>query len=431
MPPIKNLSSNYRWRICALLFFSVVIHYIDRQGLAYAVLNDKFLNDTGLRGADGKLNKEVYGYLDASFKVAFMIGFLLMGNILDKIGSKKGFSIAVLTWSFGGISQILASSVFGLGTARFFLGIGEAGNFPASIKTVSEWFPRKERALATGIFNTGCNLGIILAPFFMAFFLNYFSWQIAFVASSSMGLIWLIFWWNMYDKPENHSKVNNLELAHIKSDLEEIGTKIPFKTLLTYPQTWAFALGKLLTDPAWFLYLIWLPIFFKEEHHIDIKSMVVPMIVIYSISALGSIGGGALSSYLLHKGWNIAKARKTTFLICSLCALPAYLASTTANLWIAIPIIGLATAAHSGFSANIFTMVSDTFPKQAIASVVGIGGMIGAAGGVIMSAVSGVVYQNFGPSPLFIYGSVAYLTALLLIHFCNPNFKMASIKSKI
>lgn len=429
MNSIPQIASNYRWRICALLFFSVVIHYIDRQALSFAVLNDSFLYDTGLKGADGKLNKALFGYLDASFKIAFMIGFLLMGSMLDRLGSKKGFSIAVFTWSIGGLGQVFASSALGLGAARFFLGIGEAGNFPASIKTVSEWFPRKERALATGIFNTGGNVGIILAPFFMAYFLENFSWHWAFIIANSLGFVWLIFWWKMYESPNTHPKVNATELALIETESDEKPIKIPFKQLLKYRQTWAFAFGKFFTDPAWFLYLIWLPTFFKEEHHIDMKLMIFPMIIIYSISALGSIGGGALSSYLLKIGWNLPSARKLTFLLCSLLAVPAYFASTTTNLWIAIPIIGFATAAHASFSANLFTLVSDTFPKHAVASVVGIGGMVGACGGVIISAISGIVYQNFGPVPLFIYGSLAYLLALLVIQLLNPSLEMANLKT--
>ncbi|MEP7279434.1 MAG: MFS transporter [Bacteroidota bacterium] len=423
--PVEK-ATRYRWRICALLFFSVVIHYIDRQALSQAVVDDGFLRDTGLMGKDGRLNKELFGFLDASFKIAFMIGFLLMGNFLDRIGTRKGFSLAIFTWSLGGMGQAIAGSFIGFSITRFVMGIGEAGNFPASIKTVAEWFPRKERSLATGIFNTGSNAGIMIAPFFMVFFMTYFSWRVALFAAGSLGLIWLIFWWNMYRKPEEHSKVNRAELAVIQADPAEPVVKISWLQLFKLRQTWAFALGKFFTDPAWFLYLIWLPTFFKEEHNIALKAMVVPMMVIYLISAFGSIGGGWLSSSFLKNGWNLNNARKTTFFICALCALPAYFASVTADLWIAIPIIGLATAAHAGFSANLFTLVSDTFPKQAVASVVGIGGTFGAIGGVIISALSGVIYQKFGPAPLFLYGSLAYLVALVIIHKFNPKLTAVS-----
>lgn len=415
--------TSYRWRICALLFFSVVIHYIDRQALSHAVVDDGFLRDTGLMGADGKLNKELYGFLDASFKVAFMIGFLLMGNFLDRIGTRKGFSIAIVTWSIGGMGQALVSSFAGLSITRFILSIGEAGNFPASIKTVAEWFPRKERSLATGIFNTGSNVGIILAPFFMAFFMQQFSWKAAFLTAGALGLVWVIFWWAMYRKPEEHPKVNEAELALIQSDAAEPTKKIRWAQLFGYRQTWAFALGKFFTDPAWFLYLIWLPTFFKEQHAIDLKAMVIPFIIIYVISAFGSIGGGWLSSLFLKRGWPLHKARKTTFLLCALFALPAYTVANITNIWLVIPIIGLATAAHAGFSANLFTLVSDTFPKQAVASVVGIGGTFGAIAGIIISALSGIVYQKWGPAPLFIYAALAYLIALCIIHWCNPKMK--------
>jgi ACS family hexuronate transporter-like MFS transporter len=419
--------TNYRWKICALLFCSVIIHYIDRQALSHAVVDPQFLKDTGLMGSDGKLNKVYYGYLDASFKAAFMIGFLIMGSVLDKIGSRKGFSFAIVTWSLGGIGQAFVSSPLGLGFSRFFLGIGEAGNFPASIKTVAEWFPRKERSLATGIFNTGSNIGIILAPFFMSFFMTNFSWQIAFVVSGLLGLVWVIFWLKMYKHPSQHSKVNQLELNIIQSETDTNFVKTPWIKLIPLRATWAFGLGKFMTDPAWFLYLIWLPTFFKEKHGVDLKNMVLPMIIIYSISAIGSVAGGYTSSYLLTKGWSVNKSRKITLLVFACCALPAYFAYLTSNLYIAIPIIGLATAAHAGFSANLFTLVSDTFPKHAIASIVGIGGAIGSIGGIMMSAMSGIIYQNFGPAPLFIYGALAYLLALALIHWLNPKLQALTL----
>lgn len=423
----KEPMGNFRWRIIALLFFATTINYIDRQVLSLVVTDESFLKEVGLAGPDGKLNKEMFGYLDAVFKFAYAIGFLFMGNMLDKIGNRKGFSIAIAIWSVAAMAHSMARSVFGLGIFRFFLGIGEAGNFPACVKTVAEWFPKKERSFATGVFNAGSNIGAILAPIFVSYFLLNYSWEYAFIVTGGLGFIWLIFWLRTYKSPEFHTTICKAELAHIQSDPKDPIKKFSWGKLLKYKATWAFTLGKFLTDPIWFIYLTWLPTFFKEEHGVDIKNMVVPMIIIYLISDVGSVAGGWLSSFFISKGWSVNKARKTTMFICALAVVPVFFASMTENIWVAIGIISIAAAAHQGFSANIYTTVSDSFPNNAVASVTGIGGMGGAIGGMIIAALSGIIYQKFGPLPLFLLGSFAYLIALFVINALNPKLEKVNL----
>lgn len=415
--------TNYRWRICALLFFATTINYIDRQVLSLVVTDNTFLEATGLKGLDGKLNKELFGYIDAVFKGAYAIGFLVMGNILDKMGTRKGFSIAIVVWSIAAICHSFAKGFVGLGIFRFFLGLGEAGNFPASVKTVAEWFPKKERAFATGLFNAGSNIGAILAPFLVAFLIINYGWEYSFIVTGLFGFVWLLFWLLVYKKPQEHPSVSPSELAYINHDNEAEATseKIPWLSLLAIKRTWSFASAKFLTDPIWYIYLTWLPTFFKEKYGIDIKSMIIPMITIYLVSDLGSVGGGWFSSYLIKKGWNINKARKFTMLICAICVVPIFFVGLISNLWITIALISLAAAAHQGWSANLFTTVSDSFPKNVVASITGIGSMSGAIGGMIMAASAGLIYQNYGPVPLFVISSFAYLLALIPFSYLNPD----------
>lgn len=404
--------SNLRWRVVALLFFATTINYIDRQVLSLIVTDKGFLADVGLLGVDGKLNKELFGYLDALFKGAYAIGFLVMGYVLDKAGTKKGFSLAISIWSLAAVAHALVKSIMGLGIMRFFLGFGEAGNFPASVKTVAEWFPPRQRSFATGLFNAGSNIGAILAPLIVPFLVINYGWEYAFIVTGLLGFIWLFFWLITFRNP-----------AHIQIAGEpEIQRRIPLKHLFLNKRTWSFASGKMLTDPVWYLYLTWLPTFFKEQYNVDLKSMFLPMLVIYLVSDGGSILGGWFSSYLIKKGWTVSKARKTTMLICALAVVPIFFASITSNVAVAIGLISLATAAHQGWSVNLFTSVSDSFPKTAVASVVGIGSMAGAISGMIVAALTGIIYQRFGPVPLFIICSCAYLPALMLVNRLNRKF---------
>ena len=421
---MNSTVGKYRWRIVALLFFATAINYIDRQVLSLVATDEGFIHDLGLADADGKLNKELFGYLDAAFKGAYALGFLIMGSVLDKFGSRKGFSFAIVLWSVSAAGHALAKSISGLGIGRFFLGLGEAANYPACVKTVAEWFPKKERSFATGLFNAGSNIGAILAPILVPFLVINYGWQSAFVVTGAFGFIWLFFWLITYKKPAEHPKVSKEELAYICSDEEvEPAKKISWIKLLSYKQTWSFALGKMLTDPVWYLFLTWLPTFFKEEHKVDLKTMFIPMIVIYLVSDGGSILGGWFSSHLIKKGWTINKARKLTMLICALAVTPIFFASMTSNISVAIGLISLAAAAHQAWSANLFTTVSDSFPKSAVASVVGIGSMMGSLMGMFVAAITGLVYQKYGPIPLFVVASCAYLPALLLVNVFNKNLE--------
>ncbi len=406
---------NFRWRICALLFFATTINYIDRQVLG--ILAPQLQTDMNW-------SEVQYGYIITAFQFAYALGFLIMGNIMDRFGTRKGFSFAVVLWSFAAMLHAAASSAFTFGLARFGLGIGEAGNFPAAIKTVSEWFPKKERSLAIGIFNSGANIGAIVAPLAVPFIALRFGWEWAFIITGALGFIWLVFWLVTYKKPELHPKVSKAELDYIQSDAEENVERIPWLKLFPHRQTWAFALAKFMTDPIWWFYLYWLPKYLNTSHGLTLDKIGLPLVAIYVFSDLGSIAGGWLSSFLINKGWSVNSARKTTMLICALAVVPIFFASQTANLWIAVGLISLATAAHQGWSANLFTLVSDMFPKNAVGSVVGIGGMFGAVGGMLIATATGYLLDKTGSYvPLFIIASISYLLALILIQVLAPKLK--------
>jgi ACS family hexuronate transporter-like MFS transporter len=424
--------TKYRWRILALLFFATTINYIDRNVLSFTMIDDLFRKEmlgvapgAELTQADQDYFKEMMGYVDAAFKFAYAIGFLIFGYVIDRIGTKKGFAFSISIWSIAGVLNAFVGSFKGLSFTRFLLGIGEAGNFPSSVKTVAEWFPRKERSLAAGIFNAGANVGIIVTAVAVPFITIHYGWRVSFIATGLLGVILLFFWWRMYRLPQGHPKVNAAEITHIESDQETSTTKIPWSKVITYKQTWAFALGKFLTDPIWYFYLTWLPDFFNSndalEDKLDLKNIGIPFIVIYLVSDLGSVFFGWMSSNFIKQGWSVNKARKTTMLICAFCVVPIVFASTTGSVYIAVALIALATAAHQGWSANILTLTSDMFPKQAVASVVGVGGMMGAIGGTLFAASAGLIRVKFGYMPLFIIAGSAYLIAILVIHVIVPR----------
>jgi ACS family hexuronate transporter-like MFS transporter len=411
----------YRWVICALLFFATTINYIDRQVLAILTTDDHFKAQIGWNEAE-------YGFVNTAFQAAYAIGLLIVGGLMDKFGTRKGFSIAIVFWSVAAMFHSAARSAFGFGVARFALGLGEAGNFPASIKTVAEWFPKKERALATGIFNSGSNVGAIAAPLAVPFIAVNYGWQWAFIITGALGFIWLVFWIIVYRKPEEHPKLSAGELAYIQSDAEEPAQKIAWRKLIPHKQTWAFALGKFLTDPIWWVYLTWLPPFLNKKFGLNILAIGLPIVVIYVIADVGSIGGGFLSSALIKRGWSVNAARKTTMLICALLVIPVVFASITDNLWVAVLLIGLAAAAHQGWSANIFTTASDMFPRQAVGSVVGIGGMMGSIGGMIIQSTVGlIVFYTGSYFSVFVMAGSAYILALLIIHLLAPRLEPAQI----
>jgi MFS transporter, ACS family, hexuronate transporter len=411
-----------RWLICALLFFATTINYIDRQVLGILATDDAFKATIGWNEAE-------YGFVNTAFQAAYAIGLLVVGGLMDRFGTRRGFSIAIVFWSVAAMCHSFARSAFGFGVARFALGLGEAGNFPAAIKTVAEWFPKKERAFATGIFNSGSNVGAILAPLSVPFIAVNYGWQWAFIITGALGFIWLGFWLAVYRRPEEDTRLSAREFAHIQSDLEEPVAKIPWARLLPHRQTWAFAIGKFLTDPIWWVYLFWLPKFLNTKFHLNILELGLPLIVIYVIADVGSIGGGWLSSYLIKRGWTVNAGRKTAMLICAVAVVPIVFASMTDNLWVAVLLIGLAAAAHQGWSANIFTTASDMFPRQAVGSVVGIGGMAGSIGGMLIASTVGLIlqYTNNSYFSVFIIAGSAYLTALLIIHLLAPNLEPVRI----
>ena len=408
----------FRWTICALLFFATTINYIDRQVL-------------GILAPD--LQKAMrwsemdYGNIVAAFQAAYALGLLLFGGIMDRIGTRKGLAGAIVFWSLAAMAHAFARSAAGFGAARFALGLGESGNFPAAIKTVAEWFPKRERALATGIFNSGSNVGAIAAPLLVPWIALAYGWRWAFVGTGTLGFVWLIFWLAFYRTPEEHPRLSPQERALIGSDMEEAAVKIPWPRLLGLRQTWAFALGKFLTDPVWWFYLSWLPKFLNKKHGLTLDKIGLPLIVIYFLADFGSIGGGWLSSSLIQRGMSVNHARKTAMLVCAFLVTPIIFASQASNLWIAVLLIGLAAAAHQGWSANLYTLVSDTFPRRVVGSVTGFGGMLGAVGGMLVAIAVGFLLQKTGGNyvPLFLIAGLAYLFAFLVIHSLSPRLEPA------
>jgi ACS family hexuronate transporter-like MFS transporter len=407
----------YRWVICGLLFFATTVNYVDRQVLGLLAKDLKV--EIGWTEVD-------YGNIVAAFNAAYAFGLLLAGRLMDRIGTRVGYAVAIVWWSLAAMAHALARTPFGFGVARAALGIGEAGNFPAAIKTVAEWFPKKERAFATGIFNAGSNVGAIIAPLTVPWIASHPSlgWRWAFILTGAIGFIWLLFWLPVYRRPQEHPRVSDAELAHIQSDPPDPpATKIPWVRLIPHRQTSAFAIGKYLTDPVWWFYLYWIPTFFRDHHKLDLLSVGPPLIVIYLIADIGSIGGGWLSSTFIKRGWTINRARKTAMLICALAVTPIIFASNVKNLWVAVVLIGIAAAAHQGWSCNLFTTTSDMFPRHAVGSVVGIGGMAGALGGATMAVATGYILESTGQnySIVFMIAGLAYLLALTIIHLLVPN----------
>jgi ACS family hexuronate transporter-like MFS transporter len=451
-------AGRFRWTICGLLFFAATINYVDRQVIG--ILKPTLAGEFGWTELD-------YSWIVFSFQTAYAIGLLFIGKLMDRIGTKRGFTIAIVIWSLAAIAHAwavaigtatspvvtpviqgvvsaanylaglfgaapwtftLSVSVIGFMVVRFVLGLGEAGNFPASIKTVAEWFPKKERALSTGIFNAGTNVGALATPLIVPLIVVAWGWYEAFIFTGILGFIWLLFWLLIYKKPEEHKRLSAEELAYIQSDRIEPVAKIPWRRLFPHRQTWAFAIGKFLTDPIWWVYLFWLPDFLQKKHGLDLKTFGIPLAVIYIIADIGSVGGGYMSSALIKRGWSINKSRKTAMLICAIAVVPIIFASITSSLWLAVVLIGIAAAAHQGWSANIFTLSSDMFPKQAVGSVVGIGGMLGAVGGMIISPFVGYILDRTGSYvPIFAIAASAYLVALLIIHLLAPKLEPADV----
>jgi MFS transporter, ACS family, hexuronate transporter len=413
---VKVKVGSHRWTICALLFFATTINYLDRNILG--ILAPTLQKEIGWTTVE-------YGYITTAFQAAYAIGLVFFGWFIDKFGTKIGYSLSIIGWSLAAMAHALAKTVFGFGIARTFLGISESGNFPAAIKATAEWFPRKERALATGIFNSGANIGAVVAPAVVPWLTVTYGWQAAFIATGATGFIWLVFWIIFYEKPEMAKKLKKKEMAYILSDPQEpTSEKVPWVKLLKYRQTWAFIIGKFMTDPIWWFYLYWLGLFLNKNFGLTITALGLPLVVIYMMTSVGSIGGGWISGAMINRGTDVNKARKITMLICALLVVPVIAAANMTNLWLAVVIIGLAAAAHQGWSANIFTTVSDMFPKKAVGSVVGLGSAAGSIGGMIFMTSAGYIVQASGSyMVLFIICGSAYLLALGLMTLLTANAK--------
>ena len=423
----------YRWTICSLVFFATTINYLDRAVIS--LLKSDLSKEFSWNDGD-------YANIEIAFKLAYALGMLGAGRLVDKVGTKIGYFMATLLWSIAAVSHALVHSTLGFIVVRSALGLTEAGNFPAAIKTMAEWFPQKERAFATGIFNSGTNIGAIVAPLTVPFIASEWGWKWAFISTGSFGFIWLIFWFLMYEIPARHKRLSKSEFDYIHSDIDhhastdssEPEEKISWFRLLGFKQTWAFVLGKFLTDPIWWFYLFWLPDFLESEYGLKGTAVSLPVATVYMISTFGSVGGGWLPLKLITNGWTVFKARKTSMLVYAFVVMPIVFAQILGgiNMWLAVIIIGLATSAHQAWSANIFTTVSDMFPKRAIGSVTGMGGMAGGLGGIFLSLMVQknmfVYYRSIGQIETAYYimfgicGS-AYLVAWLVMHFLVPRME--------
>jgi ACS family hexuronate transporter-like MFS transporter len=410
--------SHQRWVICALLFLATVIAYVDRGVIAYL--------RTFLQGVIPGLNDLRYGYVTAAFQLAYAIGMMIAGGLTDKLGTRKAFSIAIFMWSIAAMLPGAAFSVTTFAIAMFLLGIGESANFPACIKTVAEWFPKKERALATGLFNSGANVGNMVVGLVVAALVPLVGWRGSFVVAGSCGLVWMVLWLLIYRKPEEHPRVSPAELALIQSDPGEKIASVPWSHVLPHKETWAFAIGKFLTDPIWWFYLFWIPGYLQTTFHLDLAQARTPVVICYAISIIGSVGGGYLSSTLIARGTSPNVARKSTMVLCAACVAPIFMVPFVHQLWIVVALMGLATAGHQGWSATLFTLPSDMFPKSAVASVTGIGGMAGGVGGVLLQLGAGAILTfTHSYVSLFVMACLAYPLALLIIHSFTPKLAPA------
>jgi len=431
MAEIKKIG-NYRWTVCALIFFATTINYLDRQVLG--ILKP-------LLESDLNIGEVQYANIVTIFQLFYGFSMLLAGRLIDKFGTKIGYGISVLLWSIAAMGHALAKGVIGFGFWRAFLGFSESGNFPAAIKTIAEWFPKKERALATGIFNSGTNVGAIIAPLAVPAIVIAWSWQAAFIITGAIGFIWIILWFIFYELPEKQRKLSASELEYIKSDLDEKNESekpVPWLQLLKYRQTWLFFIGKAMTDPIWWFYLFWIPGWLSTVRGagLDVKTFGLPLVVIYTSTTVGSIGGGWISSFMIKKGISPFNARKYTMLIFALLVIPVFFAqSDGVSTWGAVALISLAASSHQAWSANIFTTVSDAFPKRVVSSVTSIGGMAGAIGGAFVSIFAGHIIDYFkksghietGYTVMFTIAACAYVLAWIIMNVFAPKVKKVVI----
>ncbi len=423
----------YRWTICSLVFFATTVNYLDRQVIS--LLKSSLEKEFSWTETD-------YGNIVIAFQLSYALGLLFAGKLIDKIGTKLGYAWATFLWSLAAIGHAFANSTFGFGVARAFLGVTEAGNFPSAIKATAEWFPKKERALATGIFNSGTNIGAIVAPLTVPLIAEVWGWRWAFIITGAIGFIWLVLWFIYYEIPSKHKKLGKAEFDYIHSDapddiVKEKEESISWVTLLSFKQTWAFAIGKFLTDPVWWFYLFWTPAFLKAEYGMTGTQVAVPIAVLYTIATFGSIYGGYLPLQFVNQGRSVFDSRRLSMLIYAFCALPVIFAQYLGSfdMWLAILIIGIAASGHQAWSANIFTYVSDMFPKKAVGSIVGIGGMAGSLGGVLVAKIGTTLFDHYkalghiqtGYYIMFFFCGGAYLLAWVIMRLLVPKMKQIDL----
>jgi ACS family hexuronate transporter-like MFS transporter len=416
---IPGKSGKYRWRIIALLFFATTINYIDRQVIG--ILAPYISDELGWSELD-------YGHIVTAFQVAYAVGLILLGNLLDKIGTRIGYTVTIVVWSIAAIGHAFARSVVGFVIARFFLGLGESGNFPAAIKSVAEWFPKKERAYATGWFNAGSTVGAITAPLIVPVFALHLGWKWAFIITGFLGFVWIIFWLLYYHKPVYHPGLSSEEYSYINQDGDDSSEHTPWLHILPHKETIGLCLTRFISDWVWWFFLFWLPKFLNDLYGITLDKIGLPLIIIYVVSSIGGITGGWLSSKMIRNGRSIDFARKTTILICALCVLPVFFVSKASFLWIAVVIISLATAAHQGWAANMFAIISDIYPRNAVGSITGLAGMTGAIGGALAATFIGFIRESTGSySLVFAIAASAYLINWIIIKILIPRIEPVDI----
>lgn len=413
--------TNIRWVICALLFFATTVNYVDRAVLG--ILKTTLDTELGWSEVD-------YGNIVTAFQLMYAAGYLFSGRLIDRIGVRAGFSLAVGLWSLAAMAHAAMRTVLGFGCARAGLGLAEGGSFPAAIKAITEWFPKEQRALATGLFNAGSNVGAITCPLVVPWLASRWGWQGAFLVTGAIGGIWLLFWLWLYRSPDQHPRVNAAELAYIRKDPPDPPAQVPWLELLQHRQTWAFMVGMAASSPIWWFYIYWIPGFLSVRFHLDMAGTQLPLMVIFFVSSFGGIGGGWLSSFLMRRGWSLNAARKSALLVCALCVVPVFLTPLVPSLWLAVALVALAAAAHCGFAANLFTLVSDTVPRKAVSSVTGIGGMAGALAGMLFAQIISHHLQATGSNYIipFMIAASAYLVALLIMHLLLPHMEAMPLK---
>ena len=415
--PIAQVGT-YRWRVCAMLLLATTINYTDRQVLG--VLAPFLQQQMGW-------SELQYSYIVTAFQTAYAIGLLGAGAIIDKFGTRIGYALSIGVWSLAAASHSLATGVMSFAAARFALGLGEAGNFPAAIKAVAEWFPQRERALAAGIFNSGSNIGALVAPMMVPIVATRWGWQAAFLCTSALSALWLVMWLRTYRAPDAQPKLSAAERAYIGHE-SSAAVRVPWSRLLQHRQAWTLVAAKFITDPIWWFFLFWLPKFLHARYGLSLLELGLPLVVIFLLADLGSIAGGWLAGRFIRLGWSANHARKGTMLVCALLIMPVVFAAKASHLWLAVALIGMATAGHQGWSANVYTLASDMFPRHAVASVVGMGGFAGAVGGMLISTVIGLLLQATGSYvPVFMLAGSAYLIALAVVHALAPRMQPAAL----